>query len=114
MRLLEVSEHALRIGRKAQFFGVLQMLGALGRALLRRKQAEVDLAVDGFDDITYQAIRQLSTRHLRTGDLVIDLTHATEGEERMLSFFAVSATNSLNGVTQHIHDLIAQQWRMGS
>jgi hypothetical protein len=113
MRLLEVGEHALRIGRKAQFFGALQIFGALGRALLRRKQAEVDLTADGFDDIPYQAIRQLSIRRLRTGDLVIDLTHAADGEERMLSFSAVSATNSLNGVTQHIHDLIAQQWRRG-
>lgn len=51
--------------------------------LVRRKQAEVDLAVDGFDDISYHAIPQLSTRRLRTGDRVIDLTHAAEGEERM-------------------------------
>jgi hypothetical protein len=113
MRLLEVGEHTLRLGRAAQFFGAPQLLGALGRALLRRKQAEVDLAADGFDDIPYQTIRQLSTRRLRTGDLVIDLTHTADGEERTLSFFAVSATNSVNGVTQHIYDLIAQQWRRG-
>jgi hypothetical protein len=61
----------------------------------------------------HQAICQLSIRRLRIGDLVIDLTHAADGAESTLSFFAVSATNSLNGVTQHIHDLIAQQWRRG-